>query len=84
VCEIFTNAYSYVKNRVSPRNENRPKGRFSCASVRAWPYGLSAPKSLVFRFVDTYSEYRRGWLGRQYLIQKTAPRERDGFWEKLY
>ena len=37
------------------RNENRPQGRFSCVCITRGPYGLSAPKKLVFFwFVDTY------------------------------
>ncbi len=45
-------AYSYVKDsRVPWKRKNRQK-RFFRVYTRG-PYGLSAPKSLVFRFVDT-------------------------------
>jgi hypothetical protein len=45
---FFTYAYSYVKRRVSLRNENRPKGRFSCALCTRGLTAYPLLKSEVF------------------------------------
>ena len=49
---FYLSAYSYVKDAVSPETKEPPEAVLSRSHAR--PYGLSAPKKLVFfRFVDT-------------------------------
>ncbi|MFM2330857.1 MAG: hypothetical protein RLZZ26_364 [Candidatus Parcubacteria bacterium] len=50
---IYLFTYSYVKNRCLFSKRKPPQGAVFVCLVHPRPYGLSAPKSEVFRFVDT-------------------------------